>query len=52
LRLIPQTNFIGWQETRTTSLPNHINFMPIRAKKIDKWRTGLLALKQGRRAEA
>ncbi len=31
---------IGWQQTLTTSSPNHIRFLLVRAKKIAKRQTG------------
>ena len=32
---------IGWRQTLTTSPPNHIRFLLVRAKKIANWKTGL-----------
>ena len=36
-----KSNLIGWRQTLTTSPPNHIRFLLVRATKIAKWKTGL-----------
>ena len=35
-----KSNLMGWRQTLTTSPPNHIRFLLVRAKKIAKWKTG------------
>ena len=39
-----KSNLIGWRQTLTTSPPNHICFLLVRAKKIAKWKTGLMTV--------
>ncbi len=41
-----KSNLIGWRQTLTTSPPNHIRFLLVRAKKIAKWKTGLKNFEQ------
>ncbi len=36
-----KSNLIGWRQTLTTSPPNHIRFLLVRAKIVAKWKTGL-----------
>ncbi len=36
-----KSNLIGWRQTLTTSPPNHIRFLLVRAKKIAMWKTDL-----------
>jgi hypothetical protein len=35
-----KSNLIGWRETLTSSPPNHIHFLLVRAKNIANWKTG------------
>ena len=41
-----KSKLIGWRQTLTTSPPNHIRFLLVRAKKFAKWKTGLNKLRQ------
>ncbi len=36
-----KSNLIGWRQTLTSSLANHIRFLLVRANKFAKWKTGL-----------
>ena len=36
-----KSNLIGWRQTLTSSPPNHIRFLLVRANKFAEWKTGL-----------